>query len=84
MRNFDHDFFFTKKLTIAGASELPLTKEVEEEKTDLQFFPEGGHWTDGLMGKVGYKAIGPDGMDKDIKGYIHDFTGESCGHFGNH
>lgn len=79
MRNFEHDFFFTKTITIVGASEMPLSHQMDKDITDLQFFPEGGHWITGLMGRVGYKAIGPDGLDKEIRGYIKNTQGNPVG-----
>ena len=33
----------------------------------------------GLMGRVGYKAIGPDGLDKEIRGYIKNTQGNPVG-----
>ena len=50
MRNFDHDFFFTKTFTIVGASDMPLSQQIDKDITDLQFFPEGGHWIDRING----------------------------------
>ncbi len=77
MRNFDHDFFFTKKITILnGASKTPISSNSEVE-IDLQFFPEGGYSVAGLAGKIAFKAIGNDGLDKDIKGKVVNSKGKS-------
>jgi len=37
---------------------------------DLQFFPEGGKLIHGLESKVAFKAIGPDGLGRDVTGEI--------------
>lgn len=41
-----------------------------QEYIDLQFFPEGGNLVLGLESKVAFKAIGPDGLGRDIAGEI--------------
>ena len=45
------------------------------DKTDVQFFPEGGDLINGVRSKVGFKAIKPNGLGADIKGTIVDNTG---------
>ncbi|HWB24415.1 MAG TPA: hypothetical protein VG738_03000 [Chitinophagaceae bacterium] len=40
------------------------------ENTDLQFMPEGGYLVAGLPAHVGFKAIGEDGIGKNVKGII--------------
>jgi hypothetical protein len=41
-----------------------------QETIDLQFFPEGGNLVEGLESKVAFKAIGPDGLGRDVSGEI--------------
>jgi len=41
-----------------------------QENIDLQFFPEGGNLVFGLESKIAFKAIGPDGLGRDIAGEI--------------
>ena len=74
MRNFDHDFFFTKKIKVLGDTQ---SKRIvfNDDDIDLQFFPEGGHMVNGLIGLVAFKAIGSDGKEKNIKGSIIDSKG---------
>ncbi|GAB3920640.1 hypothetical protein [Mucilaginibacter myungsuensis] len=43
---------------------------------DLQFLPEGGSLVAGLYSKVGFKAIGEDGLSRDVKGAVYDSKGE--------
>ena len=40
------------------------------ENIDLQFFPEGGNLVAGLESKVAFKAIGIDGLGREVKGEI--------------
>lgn len=42
-----------------------LLQDIDD--VDLQFMPEGGYMVNGVYGKVGFKAIGADGMGKNIK-----------------
>ncbi|RZL47465.1 MAG: carboxypeptidase regulatory-like domain-containing protein [Pedobacter sp.] len=45
------------------------------DKSDIQFFPEGGDLLNGVRSKVAFKAIKPNGLGADIKGTIVDNTG---------
>lgn len=56
IRNFDHDFFFTKMVKVVGATDMPLPPQNIVDTIDLQFFPERGHALAGLMGQVAFKA----------------------------
>jgi TonB-dependent SusC/RagA subfamily outer membrane receptor len=39
---------------------------------NLQFFPEGGNLVVGIASKVAFKAIGTDGLSRDVSGYVVD------------
>jgi TonB-dependent SusC/RagA subfamily outer membrane receptor len=41
-------------------------------KSDVQFFPEGGTLVEGIKTKVAFKAIGTNGLAIDVKGVIVD------------
>ena len=71
MRNSDPDFFYTKTINIIGKknSSKPIKNE---QKIDLQFFPEGGFAIENLNGRIAFKAIGIDGLGRDISGKIVD------------
>ena len=43
---------------------------------DIQFFPEGGSFINGLRGRVAFKAIGPDGLSREVKGVIESKEGD--------
>jgi hypothetical protein len=55
------------KLKLDKDFRIPL-----QEKIDLQFFPEGGNLVNGLESKVAFKAIGTDGLNREISGTIYD------------
>ena len=46
--------------------------KASSEKTDVQFFPEGGTFLSGIRNKIAFKAVGSDGLGVDIKGTIID------------
>ena len=43
---------------------------VTDDNLDLQFFPESGELVDGLMSRVGFKALGSDGNGRIVEGEI--------------
>jgi len=48
---------------------------------DLQFLPEGGRWLVGVAGRLGIRAVGPDGRGRAISGRIVDDTGAEVARF---
>ncbi len=52
-------------------ADIPLNLN-RAEKTDLQFFPEGGDLVTDLPGNIGFKAIGEDGKGVQVSGIITD------------
>lgn len=79
MRNFGTDFFFRKVITIHDGSTSSITASDENENIDLQFFPEGGQLVASLPTNVAFKAIGTDGLGKEISGRILDSQGNLVG-----
>jgi len=67
---------------VKGTGKPPVTKVKKEEQVvpvkndaaniDIQFFPEGGEMVNGLISKVAFKAVGDDGLGKEIAGYVVD------------
>ena len=49
----------------------------ETNEVDLQLMPEGGYLVNGIYGKVAFKAIGADGMGRNLTGKIINSKGES-------
>jgi len=60
-----------ERLTYEKQFRIPLKEEL-----DLQFFPEGGSLVNGLESKVAFKAIGRDGLGREVKGVVKDSTGK--------
>jgi hypothetical protein len=56
-----------ERLSYEKKFEIPL-----KERVSLQFFPEGGHLVNGLESKVAFKALGEDGLSREVKGFIKD------------
>jgi hypothetical protein len=55
----------TKKAEQAGTQSLSA-------KTDVQFFPESGSLVYGVSSVVAFKAVGDDGLGKNIRGVVTD------------
>jgi len=53
-------------------TDLQFMPERESRKTDVQFMPESGWLVAGIPSRVGFKAIGEDGLGVDIQGTIVD------------
>ena len=55
-----------------------LTKNFPVKSTsndvDVQFFPESGELISGIRTKVGFKAVGSDGLGMNVSGFITDQT----------
>ncbi|WP_273568736.1 TonB-dependent receptor [Maribacter halichondriae] len=80
MQNFDPDFFYTKIIKVTGDSGKQTGLEATNS-IDLQFFPEGGYAVANLPIKMAFKAVGSNGLGKDIKGHIEDSQGKVLNQF---
>jgi hypothetical protein len=47
-----------------------------DEKTDVQFMPEGGSLVAGINGRIGFKSINEEGQGVDVSGSIYNSKGE--------
>ena len=74
MRNFDEDYFFSRKIQIYGAKKRKVQKE-ENQRIDFQFFPEGGHMVNTLEGKIAFKATNNYGRGIKVSGELFDDFG---------
>ncbi|MGZ3891522.1 MAG: carboxypeptidase regulatory-like domain-containing protein, partial [Mucilaginibacter sp.] len=75
MRNFGLD---EQRIVIGGVAPA-VVKGIE--KCDVQFFPEGGELVEGVRSRVAVKAVGANGLGKDIKGTIEDNAGNVVADF---
>jgi hypothetical protein len=65
MRNFPESYFYHRELTVLNPTEVQSVKK--EEAIDIQFFPESGDLLTGVLTKIGFKAIGSDGLSRKVK-----------------
>ncbi|MES2809817.1 MAG: hypothetical protein V4619_14395 [Bacteroidota bacterium] len=67
------------RATIESADKYAVTRDfpikAEKAQSDVQFFPESGGLVNGIASRVGFKAIGVDGLGISIKGTVIDDTG---------
>ncbi len=81
MRNFNHKYFFKKKIHISSDYYDNITllghtsKIIKESELDLLFFPEGGQIVSGFNNRIGFKANDKYGRSIDLKGEIVDYSG---------
>ncbi len=61
-----------KKPVIASNNIQPAPVKNDPNKISIQFFPEGGDLVNGLSSKIGFKAVGDDGLSREISGYVVD------------
>lgn len=54
-----------------------------DEKTDLQFMPEGGSLISGMLNKVAFKAINEEGKGVDVRGGIYNSVNQKVADLGS-
>ncbi|MDB5123822.1 MAG: hypothetical protein JWP94_1951 [Mucilaginibacter sp.] len=74
MRNTEHPYFFDRYISVSTINGVDRTVQSLKQGTrpSLQFFPEGGNLVTDIRSKVGFKALGPDGLGMDVKGVVLD------------
>ncbi|GAA4104446.1 carboxypeptidase regulatory-like domain-containing protein [Mucilaginibacter panaciglaebae] len=74
MRNAGADYFFDHTFTVGNPK--TFTEKTDPKSgllpTDIQFFPESGNLINGITSRVGFKAVGTDGLGVAISGTITD------------
>lgn len=81
-RNFGDSYVFKKKISILTPDQSTFSDKAQEnQKLDVQFFPESGHLIDGLSTNLAFKAIGEDGLGLSVQGSIIDQSGNSIDTF---
>ena len=91
MRNFPSEFFFDKPIKIGNGIDpaarallaqlkagVSLGNALAKADTaiSVQFFPEGGDMVNGLSSVVAFKALGTDGLSRDVSGTVVDKAGK--------
>ncbi len=74
MRNDEHPYFFDQYISVGSVNNAGRVAEntAQAAKPILQFFPEGGNLVEDIPSKVGFKAIGVNGLGINVKGVIVD------------
>ncbi|SEO44912.1 hypothetical protein SAMN05192574_108126 [Mucilaginibacter gossypiicola] len=85
MRNPGLAAMFDQRLQVNGRVAFGLNQSQAqppaENKPDVQFFAEGGSFINGLRSKIAVKAVGQDGLGRNIKGSIVDSDGNEVAEF---
>lgn len=74
MRNFSDEYFFYRIVKISNFNQT-VKNTSQNAAISLQFFPEGGDMVNGLGSRVGFKAIGSNGLAREVQGKIVDDQG---------
>ena len=80
MKNLD-DFFFNKSVTILDGSDKKISSVKTQANHKMYFFPEGGQMVAGLPARIGFKAIGANGLGVAVSGDILDESGNKVINF---
>ncbi len=74
MKNFEHELVFQKQLHVINPVSKPDSEQKiqEENKTIVNFFPEGGNLINGLKSKVAVKINDNMGQPLSLTGVVYD------------
>ncbi|MCQ6960257.1 MG2 domain-containing protein [Mucilaginibacter aquariorum] len=73
MQNAGNTYFFNKTIGVNGKSIAQLSQaKAADNKTDVQFFPEGGMLVAAVPSRIAFKAVGSNGMGAYIRGIVVD------------
>ncbi len=78
--NFGAPYTFTQEINVLS-DDMKESTDIRTDEIDLQFFPEGGRLVDGIPTRLAYKAIGADGLGKEVYGAIIDSEGNGITDF---
>lgn len=81
MKNFDHGYFFEKKIIIVNTLKSGTQPVNADSAVRVNFFPEGGNLVSGLQSKLGFIVSNNKGGINDIQGYIVDQAGDTITSF---
>jgi len=65
-----------KSISFKKEYEIPIRDGI-----DIQFFPEGGTLVNGIKSKIAFKAVGTDGLSREVKGTIETEGGDTITRF---
>jgi hypothetical protein len=81
MRNFGETFFFKKGIVIENRIDATALNQLQidenNEKVDIQFFPEGGSLVENVTTVIGFKAVNSSGYGCNINGFVVSSQGDT-------
>ncbi|MFK8164331.1 MAG: hypothetical protein AB8H12_17940 [Lewinella sp.] len=79
-RNFAEEFLFQKEIRLLDAigNKAPSAAKNGDDFS-VKFFPEGGHWIEGIPATLAFKAQNSKGENIQVAGVLLDGTGELVG-----
>jgi hypothetical protein len=82
MKNYSTEFFFHQPITIVNTFRRLFDGEHQPNSDiDVQFFPEGGQWVDGINHKMAFRAIDYSGKGIEFTGTIINSNGDTLKYF---
>jgi len=72
MENGEEEYFFHRAIKVWNREDHDNGITSHDKLQDIRFFPEGGDMVSGVLSKVAFKGIGPDGLGREVKGKIVD------------
>jgi len=81
MKNSDEDYFFHHLIKVWNKGQAEANLDAQEKNLAIQFFPEGGELVNGIQSRVAFKAIGEDGLGREVKGNVVDESSKTICEF---
>ncbi len=82
MRNAGDAYVFNKIIPVNGKNIAQVyPAKATDNKTDVQFFPEGGAFITAVPCRMAFKAVGSNGLGAYVKGTVVDNDNKEVGKF---
>jgi len=85
MRNFGDQLFFSKDITIINSSDAAKafsdSINLNRNKLEISFFPEGGSFVENVTSQVAFKAVDENGFGQNVSGEVYSSDGNKVTEF---
>lgn len=81
MRNFDNDYFFSRRLHIGNTMKPQAAPITVKRDYHLSIFPEGGALLAGVPQQVAFKVQSSDGLSEEVYGAVYTPQGDTIARF---
>lgn len=82
MKNYSPEFFYHQPITIVNTFRRLFDGEQQtNDEIDVQFFPEGGQWIEGINHKIAFRAVDYTGKGIEFSGTVINSDGDTVTHF---